>query len=70
MLAAQWRPVDRFRQCFLTTTEWIAMTFRKDIHGAQVMHPIDFGDPLTFLPEPSSGQNVNLSNKKVLSSKC
>lgn len=38
-----------------TNTEWIAMKFGKDIHGAQRIHPNDFGDLPTFHLVLSSG---------------
>lgn len=47
---------------------WIALIFGTDIHSAQKMDCIHFGDPLTFHLAPPEGQSYHLSKWNISTS--
>lgn len=57
-----------FREMLSTTTEWIAMEFGTDIHGAKKMNPANFGDSLTFYVAHPADQNFPAYPVKYLKS--
>ncbi len=42
------------------TTEWVAMKFGTDVHGAQRMYPYAFNDPLTFHLAPPADWSFHI----------